>query len=64
MSDIKGKIEELKGQAKEQLGSLTGDKRTEKEGKVEEHKGAIRREEADAIERAKRELSEERGKKP
>jgi uncharacterized protein YjbJ (UPF0337 family) len=38
--ELKGKLENLKGRAKEALGSLSGDKETQAEGTVERVKGA------------------------
>jgi uncharacterized protein YjbJ (UPF0337 family) len=39
---IKGKAENLKGRAKEAIGSLTGDKELQAEGAAERAKGAAR----------------------
>jgi uncharacterized protein YjbJ (UPF0337 family) len=39
--ELKGKMENLKGRAKEAFGAVTGNKRTEAEGVVERGKGAV-----------------------
>ena len=50
---IKGKVENIKGRAKEAAGSLTGDKEKQAEGTVERIKGAVR----EKVGQAKEELS-------
>jgi uncharacterized protein YjbJ (UPF0337 family) len=40
--EIKGKFEEIKGEVKQKLGSLTKDRKTQAEGFVEEQKGKVR----------------------
>jgi uncharacterized protein YjbJ (UPF0337 family) len=40
--ELKGKVENLKGRAKEAGGALTGNKKTEAEGVAERGKGAVR----------------------
>jgi uncharacterized protein YjbJ (UPF0337 family) len=39
--ELKGKMENLKGRAKEAVGAVTGNKRTEAEGVVDRGKGAV-----------------------
>ena len=39
---VRGKVENLKGRAKEAAGALTGNKETQAEGTVERIKGAVR----------------------
>jgi uncharacterized protein YjbJ (UPF0337 family) len=40
--EVKGKLENLKGRAKEAAGAITGDKKLEAEGAVDRVKGAAR----------------------
>jgi uncharacterized protein YjbJ (UPF0337 family) len=51
--ELKGKLENLKGRAKEAIGSLSGDKETQAEGAAERIKGAGR----EKIGEVKREVS-------
>ncbi|MEA2699406.1 MAG: CsbD-like [Myxococcales bacterium] len=39
---VRGKVENLKGRAKEAAGAITGNKETQAEGTVERIKGAVR----------------------
>jgi len=50
---IEGAAEELKGKIKKGFGRLTGDERTEAEGRAEESFGRGKQEAAKAVERAK-----------
>jgi uncharacterized protein YjbJ (UPF0337 family) len=52
---IKGKIEEIKGDVKERIGGATKDRSTQAEGWVEEKKGKIRSGVGDAKEELHRE---------
>ena len=45
----KNKVEDIGGQAKEAVGSATGDKSTENEGKVDQAKAGVK----DAVEKVK-----------
>jgi uncharacterized protein YjbJ (UPF0337 family) len=55
MSDeIKGKVDNLKGRAKQAAGSLSGDKKLEAEGAAERIKGAVQ----EKVGEAKRKLRE------
>lgn len=57
MSDeLKGKLENLKGRAKQAAGSLSGDKSLEAEGAIERAKGAVQ----EKVGEAKRKLEEKR----
>jgi uncharacterized protein YjbJ (UPF0337 family) len=47
---IKGKIEEIKGDVKERIGGATKDRKTQAEGFVEEKKGQLRKEIGDVRE--------------
>ncbi len=38
---LKGKVEQLKGSAKETIGALTGNEHLQAEGKVDKAKGAV-----------------------
>jgi uncharacterized protein YjbJ (UPF0337 family) len=40
---VKGKIDNLKGRAKEAAGALTGDKKTQAEGAADRIKGAVQK---------------------
>lgn len=50
---VKGKVENIKGRAKEAAGSLTGNKERQAEGTVERIKGAVR----EKVGQAKEDLS-------
>jgi uncharacterized protein YjbJ (UPF0337 family) len=54
--ELKGKLENLKGRAKEAFGAATGNKRTEAEGMAERGKGAVQEKYGEA----KDELEKER----
>ncbi len=54
---VKGKLENLKGRAKEAAGSLSGDKETQAEGTVERIKGAVR----EKVGQAKEEIARKTG---
>lgn len=56
---LAGKLENLKGRAKEAGGALTGDRRTEAEGLAERVKGAGREKIADAKRRFEDESDDE-----
>lgn len=57
MSDeTKGKLENLKGRAKQAAGAVTGDKKLEAEGAFERAKGAVQ----EKVGEAKRKLEEHR----
>ena len=53
--EIKGKVQNLKGRAKQAAGAMSGDHRVEAEGSVERLKGAAQ----EAIGKAKRRVNEE-----
>ncbi|WP_242337923.1 MULTISPECIES: CsbD family protein [Anaeromyxobacter] len=52
---IKGKIEEIKGDVKQRIGGATKDRSTQGEGWLEEKKGQIRQGVGDLKEKVKRE---------
>jgi uncharacterized protein YjbJ (UPF0337 family) len=60
--ELKGKLENLKGRAKEAFGAATGSKRTEAEGMAERGKGAVQEkygEVKDELERERRKAGAE-----
>ena len=54
---IKGKVENIKGRAKEAAGSLTGNKEKQAEGTVERIKGAVREKVGQAKEEVSRKVN-------
>jgi len=53
--EVKGKVDNLKGRAKQAYGAVTGDKRKEAEGAAERIKGAVQ----EKIGKAKKSAAEE-----
>ena len=52
--EVEGKIENLKGRAKESIGAATGDERLKSEGRVDQVKGQAR----EGLNRARRKIGE------
>jgi uncharacterized protein YjbJ (UPF0337 family) len=57
--EIKGKIEEIKGELKEKLGGALRDRKTQAEGLVEEQKGKVQEKIGELKENAERKEPEE-----
>ncbi|MFE5593957.1 CsbD family protein [Streptomyces sp. NPDC056549] len=54
MGKMKGKAEQIKGKAKEEIGSMTDDKSMEMKGKAQKVKGRVEESAADAADRMRR----------
>jgi uncharacterized protein YjbJ (UPF0337 family) len=55
--ELKGKGENLKGRAKQAVGTMSGDKRTEGEGLVDRLRGAVREKAGKAKDETSRDVS-------